>query len=68
MTIGFLGAIIGACLALLGGFIRDKDESQSLLDFFATIILYLGGSLLVLGAIAMFAGIVFHWIGMFKPR
>ena len=66
MTTGFLGAVIGAGTAILGGWIRDIYDSHLLLDVFGTIVLYLGWSLLILGAVAMFAGIMMHWVSMFR--
>lgn len=66
MTLGFLVAIVGAGISLLGGFIRDYGEIQSVLNILATVVVYLGGALLVLGAATMLAGIVLHWISIFQ--
>ena len=66
MTIGVLGAVVGAGAAILGGWIRDIYDSHLLLDLFGTIVLYFGWGLLILGAIAMFIGIMMHWVSMFR--
>ncbi len=66
MTLGFSVAIVGAGISLLGGFIRQEGEIPSVLNMLATMVLYLGGALLVLGATTMLAGIVLHWISIFQ--
>lgn len=66
MLIGFFIAIAGAGVSLFGGVLRDEAEADSLLDIAATVVLYLGWAVLIIGAITMFGGIVTHWIGMFK--
>lgn len=66
MTTGFLGAVIGAGTAILGGWIRDIYYSHLPFDVFGTIVLYFGWSLLLFGTIAMFIGIMMHWISIFQ--
>ena len=66
MLIGFLAAIAGAGVSLLGGVLRDEAATKSLLEPIATVVLYSGWTVLILGAITMFGGVVTHWVGMFK--
>jgi hypothetical protein len=66
MTIGFLGAVTGAGVTLLGGVIRDASEIPQLLGYAAMLVLYLGWSLLILGAVAMCAGVLMHWISLIQ--
>ena len=66
MTIGFLGAVTGAGLTLLGGVIRDASEVTQLLEYAAMLVQYLGWSLLILGAAVMCTGILMHWISLFQ--
>lgn len=66
MTIGFLGAVAGAGLTLLGGVLRGASEVSQLLEYAVMLVLYLGWSLLILGAVAMCAGILMHWTSLFQ--
>ena len=66
MTIGFLGAVTGAGVTLLGGVIRDASEVSQLLEYAAKLVLYLGWSLLILSTAVMCTGILMHWISVFQ--
>lgn len=66
MMIGFLGALLGAGVTLLGGVMRGENTTQSFTDILAMALLYFGWGLLVLGATMMFVGIVIHWMFLFR--
>jgi hypothetical protein len=60
MTIGFLSALLGAGVTILGGFLRTAA------DTFGILLLYFGWLVLIVGAIAMLVGIFIHWSSMFS--
>ena len=62
MTIGFLSALLGAGVTILGGFLRTT------VDIFGVLLLYFGWLVLIVGAVAMSVGIFIHWSSMFPSE
>ena len=59
MTIGFLSALLGGGVTILGGFLRTT------VDMFGVLLIYFGWLVLIAGAITMLVGIFIHWSRMF---
>jgi hypothetical protein len=63
-TVGFLTVASGALIAFLGGMLRDM-AADPLLHALATILLYCGWTLLILGTGIGFFGIFVGWWFLF---
>ena len=68
MTIGFIGAVLGACLSLAGDFLKDEVVVSGLGRYVSMLFVYAGWSLLLLGALIMSIGILLHWMHIFRSR
>lgn len=68
MTMGFLGAVLGACLSLGGDFLKDEGVATGLAHDISLLFIYAGWSLLLVSALVMAAGILLHWVHMFRSR
>lgn len=67
MTVGFLIAVLGACVAMGGAFVRDQ-LSGYVLVWGLQVVVWVGFFVLVIGAVGMLAGIVLNIVTALTPR